>query len=160
MVLSKASVSQPGVGGGGPRPLLTCTNAVAIRTPVPKCLQAKKTFGGTLSHLIFFAATGKPAPTKPGKQRTQQISTEMEAQMGSDLDMMQVVQGLERVGSLDSCHSHLRRCVFKKNKKKHEIRTKAEHVKKHIILLGLSVTSAATLGLRFSHTENEDSGRG
>jgi hypothetical protein len=33
-----------------------------MRTPVPKCLQAKKTLSGTLSHLSFFAATGKPAP--------------------------------------------------------------------------------------------------
>jgi len=42
--------------------VLTWTNAVATRTPVPKCLQAKKTLDGTLSHLTFFAKTGKPAP--------------------------------------------------------------------------------------------------
>lgn len=41
---------------------LTCTNAVATKTPVPKCLQAKNNFGGTFKPLIFLAATGKPAP--------------------------------------------------------------------------------------------------
>lgn len=38
------------------------TKAVAMSTPVPKCLQKKKTFGGIFIHLIFFATTGKPAP--------------------------------------------------------------------------------------------------
>lgn len=41
---------------------LTWTNAVAIRTPVPKCLHAKKTLGGTFNHLTFLAITGNPAP--------------------------------------------------------------------------------------------------
>src|SRR5690349_6545752 len=41
---------------------LTWTNAVAISTPVPKCLQMKNVFAGTLTHLTFFARTGKPAP--------------------------------------------------------------------------------------------------
>lgn len=31
---------------------------------MPKCLHAKNTFGEILSHLIFFAATGKPAPVE------------------------------------------------------------------------------------------------
>jgi hypothetical protein len=53
-------ISQKPPRGG--RYQLTCTKAVAISTPVPKCLQAKKTFGGILSHLSFFAATGKPQP--------------------------------------------------------------------------------------------------
>ena len=39
-----------------------CTKAVAIRTPVPKCLQKKNTFGGIFNDLNFFATTGKPAP--------------------------------------------------------------------------------------------------
>ena len=43
---------------------LTCTNAVAIRTPVPKCLQMKNVLAGTLTHLTFFATTGKPAPRR------------------------------------------------------------------------------------------------
>lgn len=40
----------------------TWANAVAISTPVPKCLQAKNMGMGILNHLIFFAATGNPAP--------------------------------------------------------------------------------------------------
>jgi hypothetical protein len=42
--------------------VLTWTNAVAIKTPVPKCLQKKNTFGGIFIHLTFFATTGNPAP--------------------------------------------------------------------------------------------------
>lgn len=42
--------------------ILTWTNAVAISTPVPKCLQAKNILGGIFSCLYFFAATGNPAP--------------------------------------------------------------------------------------------------
>jgi hypothetical protein len=41
---------------------LTWTNAVAIKTPVPKCLQKKKIGGGIFIHLTFFATTGNPAP--------------------------------------------------------------------------------------------------
>jgi hypothetical protein len=35
---------------------------VAIKTPVPKCLQKKKIGGGIFIHLTFFATTGNPAP--------------------------------------------------------------------------------------------------
>jgi hypothetical protein len=35
-----------------------------MRTPVPKCLQKKKMFGGIFIHLIFFAMTGKPHPSR------------------------------------------------------------------------------------------------
>jgi hypothetical protein len=40
----------------------TCTKAVAIRTPVPKCFVKKNTFGGMCIHVTFFATTGKPQP--------------------------------------------------------------------------------------------------
>jgi len=39
-----------------------CTKAVAMSTPVPKCLHIKNAFCGTFNHETFFAATGKPAP--------------------------------------------------------------------------------------------------
>lgn len=53
---------------------LTCTNAVAIRTPVPKCLQMKNVLAGTLTHLTFFATTGKPAPRREAaKTRTRSM---------------------------------------------------------------------------------------
>lgn len=48
--------------------VLTWTKAVAIRTPVPKCLQKKKTFGGIFIHLTFLATTGKPAPKMDAKK--------------------------------------------------------------------------------------------
>jgi hypothetical protein len=47
---------------------LTWTKAVAIRTPVPKCLQKKKIFGGIFIHLTFFATTGKPQPPIDAKK--------------------------------------------------------------------------------------------
>lgn len=40
----------------------TWTKAVAINTPVPKCLHAKKILGGIFTHDTFFATTGNPAP--------------------------------------------------------------------------------------------------
>lgn len=46
----------------------TWTKAVAIRTPVPKCLQKKKTFGGIFIHLTFLATTGKPQPPIDAKK--------------------------------------------------------------------------------------------
>lgn len=40
---------------------------MAIRTPVPKCLQKKNTFGGIFIHLTFLATTGKPQPPMDAK---------------------------------------------------------------------------------------------
>jgi hypothetical protein len=50
----------------------TWTKAVAIKTPVPKCLQKKNIVGGILRNLNFFATTGKPAP-KQEKARTRTL---------------------------------------------------------------------------------------
>jgi hypothetical protein len=47
--------------------VLTWTKAVAIRTPVPKCLQKKKIFGGIFIQLTFLATTGKPQPPMDAK---------------------------------------------------------------------------------------------
>jgi hypothetical protein len=48
--------------------VLTWTKAVAIKTPVPKCLQKKKSFGGIFIHLTFLATTGKPQPPIDAKK--------------------------------------------------------------------------------------------
>lgn len=42
---------------------------MAISTPVPKCLQKKKTLGGILRPLNFLAARGNPAPARISKSR-------------------------------------------------------------------------------------------
>lgn len=54
------------------RCIRTCTKAVAIRTPVPKCLHAKNILAGIFTHFTFFATTGKPAP-KQEKPKTKTI---------------------------------------------------------------------------------------
>jgi hypothetical protein len=54
---------------------LTWTKAVAIRTPVPKCLQKKKTFGGIFIHLTFFATTGNPQPPIEAKKTMKTAAT-------------------------------------------------------------------------------------
>jgi hypothetical protein len=61
----------------------TCTKAVAISTPVPKCLQKKKIGGGIFIHLTFFAMTGKPAP-KILAAKTMTVAVSMDMQPGVD----------------------------------------------------------------------------
>ncbi len=46
------------------REIRTWTKAVAMRTPVPKCLQAKKMEGGIFRALNRLATTGNPAPAR------------------------------------------------------------------------------------------------
>jgi hypothetical protein len=54
---------------------LTWTKAVAINTPVPKCLQKKKIVGGIFKLLNFLATTGNPAPKQENaRTRTGSIS--------------------------------------------------------------------------------------
>jgi hypothetical protein len=66
--------------------VLTWTKAVAIRTPVPKCLQKKKIFGGIFIHLTFLATTGKPQPPIDAKN-TMTINVLVSAKTGREISL-------------------------------------------------------------------------
>lgn len=76
----------------------TWTKAVAMSTPVPKCLQAKKTFSGTLNHLTLFAATGKPAPRMEAARTRTNRWSEYEILRGC-VQRQNTYKGLEHAGA-------------------------------------------------------------
>jgi len=59
---------------------------VAISTPVPKCLQKKKTFEGILIHLNFFATTGNPQPAIEAKD-TMTVQRLVQGRNGENFDL-------------------------------------------------------------------------